>query len=110
MSGLGKQQEKIVHGGGIVLVPAVGLVEFLDLNMRDGLSIHSFECLYELGVGTRPSMELSATVAEFASRADFIAFARDAATRALAVAASENSVAVFEICFDERLLGKGVVA
>lgn len=110
MFGIGKQKPKIVHGGGVVLVPAAALVEFLELNRNDGLSVHSFECLYKFNSGTRPSMELSAGVAQFPSWADFIAFASDAAAKALAVAANENSVATFEVYFDERLARKEAAA
>jgi len=110
MLAAGKQKQEVVHGGGIVLVPAAALVELLELNKRDELSIHSFECLYHFNPGTRPSMELSATVAEFASWADCIAFAKDAVAKALAVAAAENCIAVFEVCFNERLVPKEPVA
>lgn len=103
MFGIGKPPEKVLHGEGMVLVPAAALVEFLELNSRDGLSIRYFECLYKVGVGTRPSMELSAAAKEFPSWAEFTAFATDAAAKALAVASNENSIAAFEVGFDQRL-------
>lgn len=110
MLGIGKHKQEVVHGGGIVLVPATALVEFLELNNDDGLNVRYFECLYQFRPGTRPSMELSATSSEFSSWADFIAFATDAAGKALAVAAKENSTATFEVHFDERLVRKEIVA
>jgi len=110
MFGIGKQRQKVVRGGGIVLVPAAALVEFLELNKSDGLSVRYFECLYKFHSGTRPSMELSAGPAEFSSWAEFIAFAVDAMAKALAVAAKENATAAFEVCFDERLAPKEAAA
>ncbi len=110
MFGIGKQKQKVVHGGGIVLVPAAALVEFLELNNSNGLRIRDFECLYKYNPGTRPSMELSATAAEFSSWTDFIAFAADAAAKALAVAANEGSIATFEVAFDERMAAKEIAA
>lgn len=110
MFGIGKQGQTVVHGGGIVLVPAAALIEFLELNKSAGLRIRNFECLYKLDPGTRPSMELSATVAEFSSWADFITFATDAAAKALTIAASEGSIATFEVSFDARLAPKEAAA
>ncbi len=110
MFGIGKRPREVVHGQGMVLVPAAALVEFLELNTEDGLGIRYFECLYKIGVGTRPSMELSAASKEFSSWAEFAAFAADASNKALAVAANENCTAAFEVGFDPRLIRKKAAA
>lgn len=86
-----------VEPNGSILVPARSLMQFLEAAQSAAVSVHYIECLFVSDRGTRPSMMLSATSDEFTDHGGLVAFADDAAARAIVEADADNSTAFFEV-------------
>jgi hypothetical protein len=86
-----------IQPNGSIRVPADKLTQFLDGARSAGLPVPYIECLFVSDKGTRPSMMLSAEGDEFPDHTQLMAFASDAAARAIAEADADSSTAFFEV-------------